>query len=63
MGTNSGAKLSTTEYATRKLIDVAAAIAVPVATFAAGYVVYFHGEDLANSIKSKLNKIKKNRQK
>lgn len=57
----SGAKLSTTEYATRKLIDVAAAIAVPVATFAAGYVVYFHGEDIAQGIKTKINKIKNRR--
>lgn len=58
-----GNKLSTTEYATRKAIDVAAAIAVPVATFAAGYLVYFHGEDIAAAIKRNLNKVKNRRRK
>lgn len=54
----SGAKLSTAEYAARKLIDVAAAIAVPVATFGSAYVLYFHGHDIANSIKKKFKKTK-----
>ena len=58
---DSGSKLSTGEYASRKMIDVAAAVAVPLATFTAGYIVFFHGEDIANSIKENLNKVKNKR--
>lgn len=57
----SGAKLSTSEYAARKMIDVAAAVAVPLASFTAGYVVFFHGEDIANAIKTRLNRVKTKR--
>lgn len=63
MGKNSGAKLSTSEYATRKLIDVVAAVAVPLASAAAGYVVMFHGQDISNAIKKKIHQIKNSRQK
>lgn len=57
----SGAKLSVLEYATRKAIDVAAAVAVPVATFTAGYIVYFHGSDIAENIKRRIRRVKKSK--
>lgn len=53
---NSGSKMSLGEYATRKLIDVGAAIAAPVATAAVGYVIYFHGHDIAERIKNRSKK-------
>lgn len=60
---NSGAKLSTTEYATRKVIDVISAIAIPVVSFGAIYVIGVHGEKIANSISAKIQKIRNRRKK
>lgn len=57
----SGSKLSTGEYAARKAIDVAAAVAVPLATATAGYIVVFHGQDIADAIKRRLNQVKKSK--
>lgn len=57
MSKHDGNKLSLAEYSTRKLIDVAAALAVPVA---AG-LAYVYGQDIAHGIKHKLDQIKMKR--
>lgn len=50
-----GNKISLAEYTARAMVNVVEKAAAPVITFAVGYTVYFHGEDIANGIKKKIN--------
>lgn len=56
---HSGSKMSTSEYATRKVIDVVAAVAVPIVTVAAVY----YGPAIVDASKNAINKIKNLRKK
>lgn len=54
---NSGNKLSTTEYVTRKVVDVAAAAVIPVVA----YLVAYNGPEIIAGIKTTVTKIRKRR--
>lgn len=59
MATNTGNKVQLGEYVARAAIDVTQKALPPLITISASYVAYFHGHDISNWIRRKLNTPKK----
>lgn len=56
MAANTGNKVPLAEYTTRAVINVTEKALPPLITAASAYVVWFHGQDISNWIRHKLNK-------
>lgn len=56
MAENTGNKVSLPEYTARAVINIAERALPPILTAASGYVVWFHGNDIANWIRNKTKK-------
>lgn len=54
---NSGNKLSTTEYVTRKVVDVAAAAVIPLTA----YLIAYNGPEIIAGIKTTVTRIRNRR--
>lgn len=63
MRDNTGNKVSIVEYATRATINVIEKAAVPVITLGLSYVAYFHGHDISNWTRRKIQERKNRRDK
>lgn len=60
MADTNGVKISLPEYTARKVLDVTARALPPLLIMTGGYILYFHGEEIANSIKNrKARKLRK----